>query len=591
MLNNGLAKRKLNNSHAAGYLGIKKFHLMMLAASIDAVQMIAMSIIDKLITGNVIGPDALAGISLLSPVDTILMLFEFLFSTGAAVMYTRAIADYDSERARKIEGMTILLTLIMGVVLIVLSFIGERAYFDMIEASGPARAYAQKYFFFSRFSFLLSPVSTLLGEFVMVDGDERLVLWTTVFDVLGDLVLSLGLCFIMGIGGASLGSIIGSSCSVIVLTIHFFRKSNPNKPIMYFSLRDIWEIIKIGASDSISLIFDTGYELFIKIWFISHFSMSMLPVLAAVSSVSDLLFVADGASDSINAMILAYRGDGNQYAIKNLMSDAAKISIYIAIGFVTVVCAVSGVIPYIFGIRDPELIHLSAVGCRIQSIEILPYIFIAIFTSYYIGIEKYGLAICASALKALIIRMPMVMLGTVLLGMNGVWLGSGLTSYVTLVVMAVIVIVRYGKKNFPFIDIDTSVKALNLSFNISAEEAVEASKSVARFLEEAGIDPITTNRTVFAMEEIPLLVLDINKDVDKVKERGIHIDTFTALEKEGVRLVLWYDGELSDATDPDLVPTNLRGFMVSGIMSDTSDRNYLMTSGYNRVSLVIPYQN
>lgn len=589
MIRSNLATTKLNNSHAAGYLGIRKFHLLLLASTIDAVQVIIMGILDKLIVGNLIGPDAVAGISLLSPMDTILMMFEYLFSTGAAVMYARAIADYDENRARKVEGMTIFLTLVFSFILVILSFTGENAYFATLSASGPALEYAKQYFYFSRFRFIFTPLSTLLGAFVLVDGNEKLVMWTTVCEMAGDFVLSIILCLTIGVSGAALGNILSSSFTIIALLIHFFRPSNKRRPMMHFSLRETLEVITIGASDSISLLFDAGYEMFIKIWFIRHFGMEHLAVLVAVSAVSDLLFLGDGTSSSINMMILAYRGDGNQYAIRNLMHHAARISLYISLGFIVIICSAARLIPVMFGIRDPHLISLAATGCRIESVEILAYIFISVLSTYYVSISRYGLAIAANALNSLIVRVPLVVIFTQIAGMNGVWIGSGLTSGVSLGVLALIVTVLYGRDKFPLIDIDKTTESINVSFPITVEEAVGASRTVEKFLSDHDVNPVTTVKAVLAIEEVPLLVAEINKDSEIVKNEGIHIDTFTAIEKEGIRVIFWYDGTLTDAADPEQMPGSLRGYLVAGLMGNVENRNYLPTAGYNRISFMIPY--
>ncbi len=80
ILSKNLTKARVDQHNTAGYLGIRKFHSLLI-------------------------------ISLLSPADTVLILFELLFSMGASVLYARAIADYDGDKAKKIEGMTIIMTI------------------------------------------------------------------------------------------------------------------------------------------------------------------------------------------------------------------------------------------------------------------------------------------------------------------------------------------------------------------------------------------------------------------------------------------------------------------------------------------------
>lgn len=581
--------KKMKYGYIAGYLGIKKFDRLFFAAMFEGVQMVIMGVIDKLIIGNLFGKEAMAGIVLLGPLDDICSLFQIMFTAGAAIVYSQAIAEYDIERARKIEGMSIFLTMLTSVILFLTVTLVEKSYFDIMEAEGSARTFAEQYFIYSKFFFLLTPLSTLLGEFIIVDGNEKIVIMTMFGEIIGNVFLSFALCLTIGIRGASLGSMIGILLCLCILLQHFFRRSNKLKPKFFFSLEETLRILKIGASDSVSILFDSIYDFFIRVWFISHFGIKMIPALAAVVAVSDLFYLGDSVGSAVNTMMLSYCGEGNKNAAQNLLIHAVKASILFATAFIGVVYVAADAIPFILGIRHSELNPVAALGCRLRSIEIIPYMIIVILVNYYISIEKYSIAVFANAMKALLIRIPMVVIFSNILGMEGVWLGSGLTSYITLAVLILYIVLRYGRNNFPFIGLDFRKKTININFRINEDDAAIASEKLEQFLQSNGIDKSNEVQATMALEEISMLILETNRGKMQA-DKDIHIDTFASIDDDGVRLVFWYDGDLFDAVDPEQVPTGLRAFVVYEIMDKAKRKNYMPTSGYNRISFLFPFK-
>lgn len=582
--------KKMMHRFIAGYLGIKKFDRLFIAAMIEGIQMIIVGAIDKMITGNLFGEDAVAGLSLLGPMDDICMLFQMLFTTGAAIRYSQAIAAYDTERARKIEGMSIFLTVMTGGVLFIASLFFSHLYFDTLEVTGQIRSYAEQYFVFSRFLFLFSPLSALLGELIIVDGDDRLVILTMAGEVVGNVFLSFILCHYIGIGGASLGSLLGVLFGLCLLWAHFFRRSNRLRPRFYFSMKETVEILWIGASDSISLLFDSVYDFFIRVWFIANYGMELVPVLAAVSVVSDLLYIGDGAGGAINSLLLAYRGDRNKIAAQNLLKHAIKVSCLFSLLFIGLICIFAEWIPFVLGIRYSVLKNLAVKGCRIRSIEVLPYMIIVMLVNYYLSIERYRLAVLVNALKAMVVRIGMVLVFSKVMGFHGIWFGSGLTSYVCLFILMILVVMRYGFDNFPFIDIDSSLNSININFYVTPKSAAGSSIKVSKFLKAHDVNSTTTMLASMAMEDVPMLIRDVNSGDDK-KDMNIQIDSFTSIDEDGVRMVFWYDGKSFDSVNSDQIPSDLRAFVVDGIMGTTEKRNYMPTSGYNRISLLFPLRN
>ncbi len=70
----------------SGYLGRAKVTALLVISILSSLQDIIMEATDKLIVGNMIGPDAVSGTMLSSPILSFCATFEMLVSAGASVL-------------------------------------------------------------------------------------------------------------------------------------------------------------------------------------------------------------------------------------------------------------------------------------------------------------------------------------------------------------------------------------------------------------------------------------------------------------------------------------------------------------------------
>ena len=140
----GKHTKRRKTRHSVGYLGKAKVRNLFFVSLAGSLMTVLSDATDALIVANLIGPDAVAGTVLVAPFFTFGMIFEILVSTGAAVLYTRAVADYDSKKAREILGMSGAIALIFGALLSVAAFTGQNLFFDLMGAEGVVCEYGEK---------------------------------------------------------------------------------------------------------------------------------------------------------------------------------------------------------------------------------------------------------------------------------------------------------------------------------------------------------------------------------------------------------------------------------------------------------------
>ena len=575
----------LERKRDLAYLGRVKVKALLLVSLVEAFQDIIMEFTDKLIVGNMIGPDAVSGTQLINPIFSLCEIFEMIVGSGATVLYTRAIGDYDDEKKRRVLGMSSVIALAFGFLLCFFSFTCKNLIFDMIGAEGIVRTYGEGYFYFYRFTFLITPLLAFLSEIVYIDGDEKRALLAGASLLFGNAVLSFLLTPVLGIMGASLGSAIGKVISLAVVLTHFFRKKYRIIPIISFDPGDLKEMFIIGGTDASNCVFDFVYMFMLEIFVVRVYGDKYLSVLAVSMLIYQMMTIGDGVNEAMKTMLLSYRGDNNTAAMKSLVLYGFRITLFMSFIFIGVVWMIAPVLPKVFGIGDPEMLETAIWACRLTALSSIACVFNGIFLEYYLNIGKYKIQMLGNFLDTLVVRFALNVLCGLAFGAIGIWIGEALCTYVCVAIMLVIIYKHYGKEQFPFLLKENSKISLNLNFRVVPNEIVNARDELEQFLKQMKVPEKARIRGMLFLEDMCMLIQGCNP-----KEKNINVDAYYICNPDDMTVVIWCDGELVDLADKDRVPEGMAAYLISSLIQKFDDVKYQNSSGFNRASFVIPYR-
>lgn len=567
-----------------GYLGRAKVRALLFVSVIESIQDILLVATDKLIVGNMIGQEAVAGTVLVEPLFHFCSIFEMLVGTGATVLYSRAIGDYDEKRKRKILGMSSCTALLFGIFLCILCFTCRDLIFDAMGADGIVRTYGEEYFYYYRYIFLITPLLVLLTEIVYIDGDEIRTVLAGLSLLFGNGVLSFILTPVMGMMGASLGSAIGKIISLIVVLSHFFSKKYSTKPVFSFDPGDIKEMLIIGGTDSANSAFDFLYVFLLNSFISRVFGEKYLAVLGVSAIIYEMMSIGGGVNDAMKTMLLSYRGDKNPEAMKALLLYGLKITFVMGVGFIMVIWIIAPYLPAAYGIEAGEMREFAAWACRLTAVSSIGYVFSGVFLEYYLDIGKYGIHLFGNFLDSLLVRIILNISLAYFFGAMGIWIGEGICTYVSMAILLVYILFHYGRDKFPFLIRENSSNSINLSFRTVNEEIEKARDTLGRFLKKKKVPDRAQYLGMLFLEDMCVLIQNANPPGKKV-----NVDAYYTCNYDTMNVVFWSDGEPIDMTNEDMVSKGLAGYLISSLLSGFDESRYQSTAGYNRASFVIPY--
>ena len=550
--------------------GVEKFKGLLLAGSFTVLANYFVRLSDSVVAGNLLGPDALAGINLVSPILAGISFFSGLVSTGMATNYSLVMGRCEKTRARQFFMQALWMILGIGGLLAVLVFFGRESFVGYMGASESISAFANSYMTWTGPAVVLECLMGLAIMLGYADGDVKLC--TTAYAV--NLVANLTVSVIairwwgMGAAGCSFATVAADVLSLAVMGSHFFRKSNTFAPIRHFSFGDSWRIMAASFGDAAAFLCDGLLFFFLNKYVILNFGSAVLPVVGVAVALWGFLEFFNGIGVAIQPIVTVYYGEGNMKSVSTVMNAAMKVAVLEGLAFMLLFGIFPQLVTTLVGIHEPELVRQSAIAIRCMCGGFIALAFAGLFNSYYMFVERAFLAGAVTFLCYLVLPVACVASGS-LFGVEGVWAGMGIGPFAGLLFASFIIIPIAGWRAFPLLlsrDRDAKTHVFNLT--LTDAEIVETSRKVGEL-------PGVPMRAALMTEEVFMAVKDRNRGKRVLGEVTVDLN-------DGVRLVLRDDGEIFDITDADAEISSLRTFLVASIMESQKGRLNLVTTGFNR---------
>ena len=556
----------------------RKFGSMFISGTFTKAVMYFMLLSDSIIAGFFIGQTGVAAINAITPVTGIVTFFGDLVSTGVGIVFTREIGAMRKERADRIYGQGLIISISIGLLSALTILLIQDVYFSLNGIGGEMLEQALRYYRLTPINSFLTIVIFYLEQMVYSDGDELCNNICYGFQIGGNILFSIILTNFMGMTGIILGSIIGNSLGILTCIWHYFRKGNTLHFEWHLSFKDFLLTSRYSIVDS-SVYLCWALMDYVMIGFVSaNYGEQGLVTLAVVVSLIEFSVVLDGVGMAMQPLIGTYFGEKNHVLIRRVMKAGYKAAILEGIIATVLIWIFARQFCGLFGITEGDALEPSVAAIRIVCIGFTLCSLVSLTTSYYMLIDRIGMATCFAMLQngALYIALPI--LGSLLFGINGMWTGFVISPLLTLIAAYGFVYLRFGKENFPFLlkDFDSDIEVMDDT--LTPGTAAALSERVGESMKSHGYPAKTAAHASLFAEEIGLTILEKNKQAKK----PVLFELSLFFEEDSVLLIERDAGELFDITDPNMQVKGLSSFILSGLMEAHEEKAYLVTTGYNR---------
>ena len=416
------------------------------------VGMIVMSlynIVDRIFIGQGVGALAISGLALTFPFMILLMAFGMLIGAGSASRISITLGENNIEKAEKILGNALTLTILISGVVSILTYIFMGDLLRFFGGTEETIGYAEDYMRIIVPASIFSAMNFGFNNIMRATGFPKKAMYTMLISAIINVVLDALFIFVFdwGIQGAAWATVIAYTVGSIWVMSHFFL---PGSQIRFKKAYLKLEKDIVGAIVSIGM---------------SPFSMQLASSLVIITVNTTLLKyggdLAIGAYGIINSLLtLAIQivlglNQGTQPVVGfnygarlyDRMFKTLKTAIIIAT-ILTSGAFLSGLLLSRFSVSlftsDAELIQIASNALKIV-IFMFPLVgFQIVISNFFQSIGKARISIFLSLTRQFIFLVPAILILPPLFGLNGAWAAIPTADGLAAIVAA-ITLVRFTK--------------------------------------------------------------------------------------------------------------------------------------------------
>lgn len=411
------------------------------------------SVVDGLFVSNFAGKTAFAAINLIMPVLMGMGTVGFLIGTGGSAVVAKTLGEGKREKANAYFSMLIYVTIAIGALLTVISFIFIRPISELLGASGQMLDYCVLYgriLISFQTAFMLQ---CAFQNFMVVAEKPKFGLLITVGSGLTNIVLDalFVAVFKWGIAGAAAATVISQVVGAVVPIIYFSRKNNSllriTKPIFDFKI-----LLKVCTNGSSELMTNLSASLVNILYNFQLMKIAGENGVAAYGVIMYVNFIFSAVYFGYaigSAPVVSFNyGAANSKELKNLF----KKSLFITglFGFLMVTFSQLSASPLAkwFVGYDAELFELTAHGFKVYAISFLISGFNVFSSAFFTALNNGAVSAAIAFMRTLVFQLIAILVLPVLFGIDGVWFAIVAAELSALIVSIIFFIAKRKKYKY-----------------------------------------------------------------------------------------------------------------------------------------------
>lgn len=345
-------------------------------------------VIDSVLMGNLIGPEALSAITLCLPVIAVVSVVYVLLATGASILAGKAIGERNYGRSADIFTVSMVSLTVAAAAVAVGGWAWRSELSALLCSDSRLFPYVLEYF---GWTMALSPFtifSQAFSQFTDVDGRPRTVTLamtiTLAVNAMLDVLLVWG-CG-MGIAGSAVATAVSCLCSIVFLVYQMATRSHSYRlhwPVKQAG-RVLADNVKNGTTMMLMTVMGAVMIIFLnsvvldKLGADGMFSMSIGTSLLSVG-----LFLSQGLSQAFIAIGSMLYGQRDYQGMRLLFNRCALLVLSLAVLLTLVGQLCPELLVRLYGADTPRLIAMAARDIRIATLMFIPCLMLALMPSVY----------------------------------------------------------------------------------------------------------------------------------------------------------------------------------------------------------------
>lgn len=409
-----------------------------LIASVGSALVVSIySLVDTIAVGQSEGPAGAAAMAIITPIYGVQVFLSILIGIGGSVLMSNAKGEGNEEKANAyFTASALLMGLLTGITWVLFAlYSGEILSF--FGADGETLPVVMRY---AKWLIRCWPVfifSPFISAFIRNDNAPGLAMAAVIaggcLNIFGDwfFVFPLG----MGMEGAAIATVMGTSVQCLMLGSHFFRKGCGLKFVRPFRLgKAVRKIFAIGIGSSLLDLGTVIIAIIINNQIMRYGGATELAVYGVIVTLTSLIqAVYCGVGQAIQPLVSVNYGAGQTGRVREFLKLSLLTSGWMGIVFTLTAEAFPIPIIRLFMNATPEVLAAAPEIMRCYAALYL-FLGITVLATYYLqSVMRDKASVLVSVLRSLVISGALLYALPLVLGIRGVWLAMPVSEFLVMV--------------------------------------------------------------------------------------------------------------------------------------------------------------
>ncbi len=425
-----ILQKNMDNKQATLELGTKPVGRLLIQYALPAIVAMTASslynIIDRAFIGQVVGPEAIAGLGITFPFMNLSAAFGAAVGVGASTCISVKLGQRDYKTAQYLLGNTVTLNLIIGFLFMVVCLVFLNPILRFFGASDVTLPYAREFMIIILLGNIITHMYFGMNAVLRAAGKPRHAMYATLFTVGMNILLVIAFVwwFRWGIRGAALATVTSQTMALCWQMWVFSDKRellHLRKGIYKLKINLVKNIISIGISPFLMNATSCVIVIVMNNQFVRYGGDMAVGAYSIANSVVMVLFMFVMGMIQGMQPIVGYNYGAERF---DRMFRCLWLTIATATAILLIGWAVSMLFPQQIArvfTTDSTLINIAARGIKLNMMVFFVVGSQAVITNFFQCIGKVKISIFLSLSRQLILLLPMAYIFPLFWGLDGVW--------------------------------------------------------------------------------------------------------------------------------------------------------------------------
>ncbi|MBR0061017.1 MAG: hypothetical protein IJP68_06005, partial [Selenomonadaceae bacterium] len=340
----------------------KRFKSVFVASFASMTISYVLMLTDNVVAGQFVGDEAVAAMTLVSPIMTLIFFLSYMVADGLAMMFSYAKGKSDQAKANELFSMGMICSVVTGAVVTLILVAFREKILSLWEISPELMSYAVDYYRGLMFVALPCILNIYFYTIYIAEGEENICVKASAAMFVVNFVLDILLGYKIGVLGIGIATVVGNLVSFLFHVPYLFAAKCQLRFVKYWNVKEFWQGIFYSWYHSIDTLCLALLPVIFSEYVIFKFGEHELIVVTVIVNMLTLLTAFyTGIVDCLQPMVCQYHAERALHSVRKTMHLGISATIGLTLILIVFAFIFAEFLPGMFGVASEEELYSECI--------------------------------------------------------------------------------------------------------------------------------------------------------------------------------------------------------------------------------------